>query len=271
MPENGESAALPRPVPALPRSVPALPRLPSSPCRSPGGSLQSATIFSWRGSDPRRAAMSQAAKGPSVIDVKAITQLQRDTVADWHRVEPNNPYHGFLHAVCEQHKFNFLLWHEEDVARSPDVGDGRIAAVKRAIDGYNQKRNDWIERLDDFLITELNCLGVEPQPGATLNTETPGSSIDRLSILALRLYHMEEQTLRADATIEHATKARDRLAILREQHHDLSQSLGELLDDIFSGHRRLKLYRQFKMYNDPTLNPYLYQRGEPQPDSKRAA
>ncbi len=206
-----------------------------------------------------------------MIDVKQVIQLHRDTVADWHRVAPSNPHHGFLHAVCEQHKFNFLLWHEEDIARSPDAGDVRIAAVKRAIDGYNQKRNDWIERLDDFLLTELNCLGVEPQPGATLNTETPGSAIDRLSILSLRLYHMEEQALRPDASIEHIGKARDRLAILREQHHDLANSLAELLDDIVAGHKQLKLYRQFKMYNDPTLNPYLYRRGSGGPDSKQAA
>jgi hypothetical protein len=205
-----------------------------------------------------------------LIDVKSLTQLHRDTVAAWHLAEPSNPYHGFQHAVCEQHKYNFLLWHEEDIARSPEVGNDRIAAVKRNIDGYNQKRNDWIERLDDFLLTELNCLGVEPQPGAALNTETPGSAIDRLSILSLRLYHMDEQVGRKDASIEHTTKARDRLAILREQHHDLSQSLGELLDDIFTGHKRLKLYRQFKMYNDPTLNPYLYQRGG-HPNDKRAA
>ncbi len=205
-----------------------------------------------------------------MIDVKSLTQLHRDTVAAWHLAEPSNPYHGFQHAVCEQHKYNFLLWHEEDIARSPEVGNDRIAAVKRNIDGYNQKRNDWIERLDDFLLTELNCLGVEPQPGAALNTETPGSAIDRLSILSLRLYHMDEQVGRKDASIEHTTKARDRLAILREQHHDLSQSLGELLDDIFTGHKRLKLYRQFKMYNDPTLNPYLYQRGG-HPNDKRAA
>jgi hypothetical protein len=194
-----------------------------------------------------------------VIDVRQITQLHRDTVVDWHHREPHNPFQGFDHAVCEQHKFNFLLWHEEDIARSRDVDDSRIAAVKRAIDGYNQKRNDWIERLDDFLITEMNCRGVEPEAGAALNTETPGATIDRLSILSLRLYHMEEQANRADAPIEHTTKARDRLAILREQHHDLSGSLADLLDDIFTGRKRLKLYRQFKMYNDPTLNPYLYQ------------
>lgn len=193
-----------------------------------------------------------------MIDVREITDLHRTTVALWHEQEIANPYSGFLAVVCEQHMFNYLLWHEEDIARSPDVGDARIAEVKRAIDGYNQKRNDRIEKLDDYLIEELGRRGVQPQAGARLNTETPGSSIDRLSILSLRLYHMEEQAARADATPEHVAKVKGRLAIIYEQHQDLSNSLSELLDDIFTGRKRLKVYRQFKMYNDPTLNPYLY-------------
>jgi hypothetical protein len=194
-----------------------------------------------------------------MIDVREITKLQQEAVERWHGEEIANPYTGFQQLVCEQHKFNYLLWHEEDVARSPDVGDDRIAAVKRAIDRYNQQRNDAIEKLDDWLIAELGRKEVRLQEGARLNTETPGSAIDRLSILALRLYHMQEQADRVDASAEHVQKVSGRLAILREQHADLSQSLQELLDDIFSGRKRMKVYRQFKMYNDPTLNPYLYQ------------
>jgi hypothetical protein len=163
-----------------------------------------------------------------------------------------------MRLVCEQHSFNYLLWHEEDVARSPDVGDARIAQVKRAIDKYNQQRNDGIEKLDDAIIVMLREYGVILDEGARQNTETPGSAIDRLSILSLRIYHMLEQLDRGDATREHRDKVQQRLAIINEQHHDLSQSLTELLDDIFAGRRRLKVYRQFKMYNDPTLNPYLY-------------
>jgi hypothetical protein len=193
-----------------------------------------------------------------VIDVQQIVQLHRETVIHWHSEPLENPYRGFLHAVCEQHRFNFQLWHEEDIARSPDIDDERIAAVKRAIDGFNQKRNDWIEKLDDFLLTELHCLNIKPQGGARLNTETPGSTIDRLSILSLRLYHMQEQADRTDAPMEQIGKARDRMTILREQHRDLTSSLAELLGDIFAGRKRLKVYRQFKMYNDPTMNPYLY-------------
>lgn len=193
-----------------------------------------------------------------MINVSTITDLHRETVALWHRQEVANPYTGFLQLVCEQHKFNYLLWHEEDIARSPDVGDARIAQVKRAIDKYNQQRNDGIEKLDDALIVMLREYGVIPVFGSTQNTETPGSAMDRLSILSLRIYHMLEQLDRADATTEHKDKVQNRLAIINEQHLDLSNSLQELIDDIFAGKKRLKVYRQFKMYNDPSLNPYLY-------------
>lgn len=197
-----------------------------------------------------------------MIDVQEITDLQAETVARWHREEISNPYQGFLQLVCMQHSFNYLLWHEEDIARSPNVGDERIAAVKRAIDGYNQKRNDAIEQLDAAILRQLAEQNVMPAEGARQNTETPGSTIDRLSILALRRYHMQEQADRADASEEHRAKVSQRLEILAEQHADLSRSLALLLDDIFAGRARLKVYFQFKMYNDPTLNPYLYGKGK---------
>ena len=196
-----------------------------------------------------------------MIDVEEITDLHAHTVALWHTQEIANPYTGFLQLVCQQHTHNYLLWHEEDVARSPNVGDERIAAVKRAIDGYNQKRNDGIEQLDAAILQMLAEKKIEPLPDARQNTETPGSAIDRLSILALRRYHMQEQADRAEASEEHRAKARSRLETLAEQHRDLSQSLRELLEDIFAGRRRLKVYFQFKMYNDPTMNPYLYKPG----------
>jgi len=197
-----------------------------------------------------------------MINVREIVDLHAATVALWHTQEIANTYTGFLQAVCQQHMFNYLLWHEEDIARSPNVGDEKIATVKRAIDGYNQKRNDGIEALDAYLLRELAEQKIVPAAGARQNTETPGSTIDRLSILSLRRYHMQEQADRADASDEHRAKAQSRLAILAEQHHDLSTSLAELLDDIFAGRKRLKVYFQFKMYNDPTMNPYLYQAGK---------
>jgi len=198
-----------------------------------------------------------------MIDVKAITELHRATAERWHREEADNPYTGFLGLVCEQHRRNFLLWHQEDIARSPEASDATLAQVKRTIDKLNQERNDRIEMLDDELVRQLAAWGATPRPRAKQNTETPGSVIDRLSVLALRIYHMEEQAARPDASEEHRARARSRLAILQEQHGDLSRSLAQLLADIFAGRKRLKVYRQFKMYNDPTLNPYLYAAKKP--------
>jgi hypothetical protein len=190
--------------------------------------------------------------------VLQITALHRETVARWHEIEPDNNFDGLLNIVCQQHLFNYLLWHEEDIARSPDVSDGRIAAVKRSIDRYNQQRNDWIEKIDEALIQRLAAEGVLPRAGARLNTETPGSTIDRLSVMSLRMYHLHEQLTRDGANDAHRSTVRERLARCQTQHADLSQSLTELLDDIWAGRKMLKIYRQMKMYNDPTLNPYLY-------------
>lgn len=199
---------------------------------------------------PRKAAM---------VDVRAITELHRETVERWHREEVDNPYRGFLALVCEQHQRNYLLWHEEDQARDPQADDARIAAVKRRIDRLNQERNDWIERLDEAIVKSLTAWGVVLRPRARINTETPGSAIDRLSILALRIYHMEEQARRVDVDEDHRQKARQKLEILYRQHRDLSQALAELLADVFAGRCEMRIYRQFKMYNDPAYNPYLYQ------------
>jgi hypothetical protein len=193
-----------------------------------------------------------------MIDVAQITALHRNMVELWHAQEIFNPCRDLLYLVCEQHKFNYLLWHEEDIARSPEVGDSRIAAVKRAIDRFNQQRNDATERIDDHLRQEVQHSGVVIRHDARWNTETPGSAIDRLSILALRIYHMEEQVQRADAGDEHVERSRQKLSILTSQRDDLSTALAELLADIFAGRKRQKVYRQFKMYNDPALNPYLY-------------
>jgi cell division protein FtsB len=193
-----------------------------------------------------------------MTDVKKILELQEQAVARWHEQPIDNPYEGFLALVCRQHEQNYRLWHQEDIARSRDVLDSEIAEVKRTIDRLNQRRNDLIEQLDDHLIGQLAAAEVMPQADARLNTETPGSVIDRLSILALRIFHMHEQANRDDANAEHKARVENRLAVLAEQKADLSASLGELLADIFAGRKRLKVYRQFKMYNDPTMNPYLY-------------
>jgi hypothetical protein len=175
----------------------------------------------------------------------------------------DNPYEGVLGLACQQHAFNFLLWHQEDIARSPDVGDARIAEVKRAIDRYNQQRNDWIEKIDDWLTEQLAVRGIAPSSGLPMNTETPGSVVDRLSIIAIRIYHLDEQTQRTDASADHLDKVRHKLAVCRLQRDELAGALEQLLADIAGGRKRHRTYRQMKMYNDPTLNPYLYKSAQP--------
>ena len=194
-----------------------------------------------------------------MIDVSRVLALHDQMVIRWHAQAVDNPYdEAPLSTICQQHGFNFLLWHEEDIARSPDATDQQIAQVKRSIDRYNQQRNDWMERVDDWLSEQLREHGVSVSLAAPLNTETCGSVIDRLSIISLRLYHLEEQLRRPEAPCDHWQTVRPKIAICRAQREDLAQALGQLLDDIASGRKRHRTYRQLKMYNDPTLNPYLY-------------
>lgn len=193
---------------------------------------------------------------PVSIDVEQVTGMQHLLVVHWHHESLDNPYQGFLELVCREHQFNFLLWHEEDVARCPHSSDVRIATAKRTIDKLNQQRNDAIEHMDDAIadIVERE----ETLSRGPLNTETPGSVIDRLSILALRMYHFEEQLQRADVDEEHCQIVQQKLDICTRQHWELARSLRELLADILAGRKRHRTYRQLKMYNDSTLNPYLY-------------
>jgi hypothetical protein len=194
-----------------------------------------------------------------MIAIDEVTRLHQECIARWHQQPLDNPYGGVLAVVCEQLSYNFLLWHEEDKARSREATDDEIARVKRAIDKLNQQRNDWIEKLDDWITTELRERGILALDGAPQNTETLGSTIDRLSILALRIYHLAEQRDRADASAEHRESVTRKLAIALAQHDDLARAAQQLADDLFAGRKKHKTYRQLKMYNDPALNPYLYQ------------
>jgi cell division protein FtsB len=193
-----------------------------------------------------------------MIKVSELIELQTQTVEQWHQQPVDNPYSGIHNTVCQQHSFNYLLWHEEDIARSRDVTDEEIARVKRSIDSYNQQRNDWIEKVDDEVTSMVESSGIDVPDDAPMNTETPGCTIDRLSILALRIYHLKEQLERTDATQDHRESVEHKIAVCLLQQNDLKTSLSQLLEDIFSGRKRHRTYRQFKMYNDPTLNPYLY-------------
>lgn len=190
---------------------------------------------------------------------EAVLKLQEATVARWHIEPVDNLYDGFLGIVCKQHAFNYNLWHQEDIARSRDVTDSEIAQVKRNIDTLNQNRNDWIEKIDDWISEMLSQQGELEKCTAPMNTETPGSVIDRLSIIALRIYHLQEQLERNDVGQEHLDSVQQKIAICLLQRSELAQSLDELICDLLAGRKRHRTYRQFKMYNDPALNPYLYQ------------
>jgi hypothetical protein len=155
------------------------------------------------------------------------------------------------------HRYNSLLWAEEDLARRNNVPDSAIAANKRAIDGYNQKRNDATEKIDEAILSRLTA--VKPAASARLSSETAGSMIDRLSIMSLKIKAMREQTLRSDADAAHIASCQAKLAKLLEQRTDLASCLEGLLAEAEAGTAYYKIYRQFKMYNDPKLNPQLYQ------------
>ena len=192
----------------------------------------------------------------SLLDPAEIVRFQDERVADrvWANSGAARHAEGAWQWIEANHRFNNLLWDEEDLARRKNVPDSSIATNKRAIDRYNQKRNDAIERIDEHLLSALG----EAKPGARLNSETAGSMIDRLSILALKIFHMRAQTERTDAAPEHIATCREKLARLIEQRDDLQRCLGALLADCVAGRACFKVYRQFKMYNDPSLNPYLY-------------
>lgn len=195
--------------------------------------------------------------GSRLVDIGEVLELHRACVARWHDAPIDNPYGGILETICLQCRQNYELWHQEDIARS-DVTDAEIAEVKRSIDRFNQRRNDLIEQIDKLLIERLSEMNVTLDENARLNTETPGSVIDRLCILSLRLHHMDEEAHRESATEDHRQTCADKLEVLFEQQADLSQSLVELLDDIVAGRKLLKVYYQHKMYNDEKTNPYLY-------------
>ena len=178
----------------------------------------------------------------------------RHAAAGWAKSGAAEHRAGVWQAIEDNHRFNCLLWDEEDLARRRNVPDAEIAANKRAIDGYNQKRNDAIERIDEHLAG----LFPDAKENSKLNSETPGAMIDRLSILSLKIHHMRLQTQRGDVDRAHVENCVLKLNRLNEQRADLAACLDRLLAECARGESRFKVYRQFKMYNDPALNPALY-------------
>lgn len=190
-----------------------------------------------------------------MLDAAHIVALQDQS--NLHGHDPASPApvpsSPFDQLVLDQHQANFDLWHREDAARDPDASDRTIVQVKHDIDRLNQRRNDLVEQIDIALIQV-----VPENSAAPLHSESPGLIIDRLSVLALKIFHTEEQLHRS--TPEHQQRNKDRLLVLNQQRTDLVSCLADLWKDVLAGRRRFKLYRQLKMYNDPTLNPVLYTR-----------
>ncbi len=187
----------------------------------------------------------------------------RRAIKDYHvtdNVETpmSNPFaEGTIEATL-YHKcwIDTVQWHFEDIIRDPEIDPAAALILKRRIDRSNQDRTDMVEDIDTYFREKYAT--VEPLPGATINTESPAWAIDRLSILALKIWHMKEQTERTDASEEHLAKCQGKLGVLLEQQVDLSTAIDQLLDDIAAGRKYMKVYRQMKMYNDESTNPVLY-------------
>ena len=173
----------------------------------------------------------------------------------------NNPYNrdtveNRLYLKCW---IDTVQWHYEDIIRDPRIDPIEALSLKRRIDRSNQDRTDLVEQIDSYFRHEYSQTNVLPD--ATINTESPAWAIDRLSILALKIYHMREEAERTDASVEHKSTCASKLAVLLEQQADLTTAIDQLLDDIEVGRKYMKVYRQMKMYNDPSMNPILYKNG----------
>lgn len=190
-------------------------------------------------------------------------------IADYHKTDnidhpvanpfPKDAIEFLLYQKCW---IDTVQWHMEDEVRNPNIAPLIGLEWKRRIDQSNQERTDMVERIDDHFLEKYGHISLKAD--ARINTESPAWAIDRLSILALKIYHMLQETWRSDASEEHKQNCQRKLDILLEQRADLSNSVDELLTDIAQGNKRMKVYRQMKMYNDPSLNPVLYDKAKKQ-------
>jgi len=192
---------------------------------------------------------------PDIIHASTITSLHKNCIIQWNYSKIEYQHQNFYRLVEENHAFNYQLWHAEDRARREDMGYEFVYQAKREIDCFNQLRNNRMESMDEWLFNLLQPTVCEQCP---VNSESPGMIIDRLSILALKSYHMGIQTERQDVSAEHRTACTHKLATIQQQLDQLTQCLEQLIEEIRTKKRTFRIYHQFKMYNDPKLNPQIY-------------
>jgi len=195
---------------------------------------------------------------------KICTGIFEESISNYHIADNvdtpiSNPYpkDKIEHLLYLKNWIDTVQWHLEDIIRNPAINPVEALVIKRRIDASNQERTDVVEFIDSYFLDQYK--NIKPQPHASINTESPAWAIDRLSILALKIYHMDAEANRPGASEEHKAACRKKLSILLEQRKDLSQAIDELLRDIEQGKKYMKVYKQMKMYNDPSLNPVLYQ------------
>lgn len=201
------------------------------------------------------------------MEAAEFNGLFDNVVLDYHAsddvdAECRNPYApGTLeHLLYRKCWIDSVQWHLEDIIRDPEIDPVKALAIKRRIDSSNQDRTDVVEYIDSYYLDKFR--DVVPAADARINTETPAWAIDRLSILALKIYHMQAEVSRTDASAGHIRKCSEKLAVLKQQRTDLTSAICDLLADIASGAKYMKVYKQMKMYNDPSLNPVLYSSGK---------
>ena len=195
----------------------------------------------------------------SLLSVKIF----RQSIDNYHRIDKvdqpfKNPYpsDALEHLLYRKNWIDTVQWHYEDLIRDPEIEPGEGMKLKRLIDASNQDRTDTVEYIDSYFLN--NFKNVAPQKNATVNSESPAWALDRLSILELKIYHMEEEANRKEATESHREKCQEKLQVLLEQREDLSSAIDQLLHDIVQGTKYMKVYKQMKMYNDEDTNPVLY-------------
>jgi hypothetical protein len=195
---------------------------------------------------------------------KFAYSIFEQSISDYHLYDNvnqpiNNPYpkDKIEHLLYFKNWIDTVQWHYEDIIRDPNIDPGAALTLKRKIDASNQERTDMVEYIDSYFLQKY--ASVDVKSSAKINSESPAWTLDRLSILALKIYHMNEEANRAEATKEHRDKCREKLNVLLEQRSDLSTAIDDLLTDIENGDKFMKVYKQMKMYNDDDLNPVLYQ------------